>query len=94
MSRSKPMGGVMRIDAEGYVSFVGMDIGTRHAVVAAQNKHAIVIHVPGFLAWNGNYCPRQYVPATTRVYQIVERLADGSLRVEGLIEWDKRRSKQ
>ncbi len=93
MARSTPIGGVMRIDANGYVSFVGMDIGTRRAVVAAQNKHAIVIHVPGFLAWDGNYCPRRYVPANTRVYRIMERLADGSLRVEGLIEWDKRAPK-
>lgn len=61
----------------------GLDLGSdwrRHRIIA-RNNHVVLIHVPGHMAWTGNYMPRVWHPAWVRLWKPGTGLMDGEVFV-------------
>lgn len=83
---SVPFDGVLRHRDDGTVFFVGIDYDTRKMRIIRQTDECVVVHVPGRMCWDGNCQPRKYHRSMMMVFAIVKKLANGDLKLRGLIE--------
>ena len=79
------------------VNIRGMDYESRkltlhHKTTFHSSPNYIVIKVHGGSVWDGNYCPRRYVPAYFEVYQIVSQKGN-EIQAQNVFEFPLKRLK-